>query len=175
MVRRKPDSSCLDEKYLRPAKKFPLSIMIWGCFSRKGLGLLWIVDQSITGDKYVEILEQALIPSINLLSEGNEVTFQQDNAPAHTAKKVKDFLQDKGISSVTWPSNSPDLNPIENLWSYMKNKIRIRNPSNKNELVQEIKKVWEEEIPLEYLHTLIDSMQSRLKECLENDGGLTHY
>ena len=174
LVRRKPGSSCLNEKFIRPTTKFPLSIMVWGCISRKGLGSLFIIEGSVTSEVYIKIIDQSLLPTIHKYYNGEEIVFQQDNAPSHTAKKTKEFMQNKGINAITWPSNSPDLNPIENLWSFMKTQINKKNPSNKAELIRYAKEVWENEIPIDCIQTLIDSMPKRMQECIENKGSDTH-
>ncbi len=50
--------------------------------------------------------------------------FQQDLAPAHTAKGTKSWFNDQGVTVLDWPANSPDLNPIDNLWGIVKRKMR---------------------------------------------------
>jgi hypothetical protein len=47
----------------------------------------------------------------------------QDNDPKHTAKMIKNYLDEQDFSVMSWPAQSPDLNPIENCWSYLKSKV----------------------------------------------------
>ena len=86
--------------------------MIWGCFSINGTGRLEIIDKPINANDYIQILENKMIPSRNLLFEGNDFIFQDDSAPIHRGKKVKKWMEKNHIEHLEWPSNSPDLNPI---------------------------------------------------------------
>ncbi len=73
---------------------------------------------------YQYIFEHFMLPSVNRLLKNADFIFQQDMVPAHTAKNTKSWLNDHGVGVLDWPANSPDLNPIENLWGIVKSKIR---------------------------------------------------
>lgn len=89
--------------------------------------------------------------------------------------KVRQFFVDNGIFEMEWPGNSPDLNPIEHLWYAIKVKIAKEKPSNKNELKEVKRKVWNNEISIDYLETLVKSMPQRLKAVIKAKGGATKY
>ncbi|KAF2346192.1 Transposase Tc1-like [Trinorchestia longiramus] len=91
------------------------SIIVWGCFSSSGVGKLHIIEGTMNGRKYREILEEQLLPSARLLKLKRGWKFQQDNDPKHTANETKKWLRMKKINILEWPSQSPDMNPIENL------------------------------------------------------------
>jgi hypothetical protein len=73
-----------------------------------------------------------------------------------------------------WPSQSPDLNPIEHLWEEVERRIRCQNLRNKNELMEKIQDVWNE-IPQSTLDKLIDSMPRRYAALIKSKGGPTKY
>ncbi|KAF2344255.1 hypothetical protein FHG87_024989 [Trinorchestia longiramus] len=91
------------------------SIMVWVCFSSSGVGKLHIIEGTMNGRKYREILEEQLLPSARLLKLKREWKFQPDNDPKHTANETKEWLKMKKINVLKWSSQSPDMNTIENL------------------------------------------------------------
>ncbi len=82
---------------------------------------------NVTAPVYQEILEHFMLPSADQLFKDADFIFQQDLAPAHTAKSTKSWLNDHEVGVLDWPANSPDLN-IENLWGIVKRKMRNKRP-----------------------------------------------
>ncbi len=89
-----------------------------------------------------------MLPSADQLFKDADFIFQQDLAPAHTTKSTKGWLNDHGIGVLDWPANSPDLNPVENLWGIVKRKMRNKRPENADELKATIKETWASISPL---------------------------
>ena len=108
-----------------------------------------------------------------LFPYGNFI-FQHDNDPKHKAKSVQKYLENKSINVLDWPSQSTDLNPIENLWALLDKKISDRNPSNEDELFEIIQKGWQE-LQTELLTRLVDSMPTRCQAVIDNNGLPTKY
>ncbi len=80
-----------------------------------------------------------MLPSADQLFKDADFIFQQDLAPAHTAKSIKSWLNDHGVVVLDRPANSPDLKPIENLWGIVKRKMRNKRPKNADELKATVK------------------------------------
>ncbi len=110
--------------------------------SSAGVGLLCFLKTNVTAPVYQYILEHFMLPSVDQLFKDADFIFQQDLAPAHTAKSTKSWLNDHGVGVLDWPANSPDLNPIENLRGIVKRKMRNKRAKNTDELKATVKETW---------------------------------
>ena len=150
------------------------SIMLWGCFSAAGTGRLVAIEGKMNAAKYRDILEENLLQSAQDLRLGRRFTFQQDNDPKHTAKITKEWLRNKSVTILDWPSQSPDLNPIEHLWRDLKMAVHQRSPSNLTELERICKEEWQR-IPKSRCEKLVASFPRRLMAVLAQKGASTQY
>ncbi len=148
--------------WLKSSVKFPQSVMIWAAMSSAGVGPLCFLKSTVNAAIYQEILEHFMLPSADKLYGDAHFIFQQDLAPAHTARGTKSWFNDHGVTVLDWPANSPDLNPIENLWSIVKRKMRDTRPNNVDELKATVKETWAS-IPPQQCHKLITSMPRRIE------------
>lgn len=100
--------------------------------------------------------------------------FQADNDPKHTSKRAKAFIERQQINAMKWPSQSPDLNPIEHLWNYVDKDVKEQKPPNLDRLYEIIEESWKN-MPMDRCLTLIESMPRRCTEVIRNKGGVTKY
>lgn len=154
---------------MNPIVKHQKSIMLWGCFSSKGVGELHMIDGKLNGQKYKLILKNKMITSATAMFGEGEFKFQHDNSPIHTASVVKNYLRSQNIQLLKWPPQSPDVNPIENIWAEIKRRSKDRNPTNTDELFNIIQNEWNHLEP-NYLNSLIQSMPTRCNEIIKNKG-----
>ncbi len=148
--------------------------MIWAAMSSAGVGPLCFLKSTVNAAIYQEILEHFMLPSADKLYGDADFIFQQDLAPAYTAKGTKSWFNDHGVTVLDWPANSPDLNPIENLWGIVKRKMRDTRPNNADDLKATVKETWAS-IPPQQCHKLITSTPRRIEAVIKAKGAPTKY
>ncbi|CAB5385642.1 unnamed protein product [Rhizophagus irregularis] len=152
--------------------------MFWGCFSWVGMGPLVPLTGRITGAIHRETLANYAIPTVKSHAKKikKKIFFQENNALVHIAKIARSFLTSSNIELFPWPAQSPDMNPIENIWSYIEVKIRQRDsqPSSVSQLEQWVKEEWDA-VPADYYRNLIKSMPRRIQAVIAAKGGPTKY
>ncbi len=140
--------------------------MIWAAMSSAGVGPLCFLKSTVNAAIYQEISEHFMLPSADKLYGDADFIFQQDLAPAHTAKGTKSWFNGHGVTVLDWPANSPDLNLIENLWGIVKRKMRDTKPNNADDLKATVKATWAS-IPPQQCHKLITSMPRRTEAVIK--------
>ena len=165
------------QSYVIPTVKNPYTVHVWGCFSSQGTGALTILPKNtaMNAKWYQNVLKHHLLPTIQEQFPGKNCFFQHDGAPCHTAKIITKFLNDKNIEILKpWPGNSPDLNPIENLWAIVKQAVDKQKPSNCERLKDLITQEWNNISP-ETIENLLISMPKRIETVLKKKGGHSKY
>ena len=152
-------------------------IIVWGCMTAAGVGFATRIIGNMDSELYQSILGGELKETINWYKmKKSEVTFQHDNDPKHTAKSTQEFLRKHRIRTLRWPPQSPDMNPIEHLWRYVKIKLALNlsQPKNADDMWTKFEQVWNA-IPTNFCEKLIDSMPKRVKALIKARGGHTKY
>ncbi|CAJ0961857.1 unnamed protein product [Ranitomeya imitator] len=185
----KPNWNCLVETQLvvfggkkntelHPSNTIPTvkhgggNIMLWGCFSAKGPGRLIRVHEGMNGAMYREILSANLLPSARALKMKRGWVFQHDNDPKHTARATKEWLRKNHFKVLEWPSQSPDLNPIENLCRELKVRVAKRKAKNITALEEICMEEWAN-IPTTVCGNLVKTYRKRLTSVIANKGYIT--
>ena len=174
-VRRFKSSDPYNSLYIRPKVKHVAKLMIWGCFCSKGVGYLRICDGNMNSQEYLHTLENYLLPSVNEFNLTGEIFHLDDSAPCHRTKRIIEWHENKNINKIEWPGNSPDLNPIENLWHILKYKLKRTPITSKQKLIIEAVRIWRKELVQEVLEKLALSMNKRLEKVIKAKGGVTKY
>ena len=151
--------------------------MFWGCFAgnQKGPCLFWEKEWgSINQKSYCE----RIVPLIHGWIQMNpHLQFMQDGAPSHSAASTMEELLKRGIHTIFWPAYSPDLNPIETVWNWMKDYMERTYGDAKlsyDQLRVAVREAWDT-ISIEQLDRLIDSMPERCAAVIAARGGHTKY
>jgi len=149
--------------------------MFWDGFGYAGKSPLCFIPTRTNAEIYIELLETVLIEFAGD-HYGDEWIFQQDNAPIHTARKTKDFLAARKIPLLQWPAISPDLNPIEDLWGILSNKVykNGRQFDTVNDLKKALIKEWDQINPTT-LQNLATSMPNRINQIFIKKGKHINY
>ncbi|KAG2456319.1 TCB1 transposase, partial [Polypterus senegalus] len=173
-VWRKPGTAHHQANAIPTVKHCDGSIKLWGCFSAAGTGRLVRIKGKMTAAMYRDILDENLLQSALDLRLARRFIFQQDNDPKHTAKISKEWLQDNSVNVLEWPSQSPDLNPIEHLWRDLKMAVHRRFPSNLMELERCCKEEWAK-LAKDMCAKLVASYSKRLEGVIAAKGASTKY
>jgi transposase len=143
-----------------------------------GVGNLVFLDEIMTQDVYLRILQQNLQPSVDRLDLPLSWSLVHDNDPKHTATKVRTWLLFRVPHVLPHPPQSPDLNVIEHLWDELDRKIRLPTVqsriTSKETLKSALRTAWDEIQP-EVTQKLVQSMPRRLQAVITARGGSTKY
>ncbi len=174
----RPKGQAYNPKYTRIKNENSTLVTIWGCFAAQEIGQAEIFEGDINGKLYCRILEGNLKPTYQKFfpqgEKGEQWYFQQDNDSSHTCAAARNWFHRNGVTVLEFPPWSPDLNPIENLWSQLEMAVDTHNATDEAELEQAIEYEWSQ-IDTQYLTNLAHSMPQRLQMVIENKGHKIHY
>ncbi|XP_063793869.1 uncharacterized protein LOC134949303 isoform X3 [Pseudophryne corroboree] len=146
--------------------------MLWGCIAASVTGNISRVEGKMDSIRFQQILDANLMPSVKKLKLKRDWLLQMENDPKHTSKSTVDYIKRRNLKVLPWPSQSPDLNIIENLWIDLKRAVRHRQPRNLKELEDFCKEVWAK-IPQTRIERLLAGYKKRLQAVILAKGGST--
>jgi hypothetical protein len=113
--------------------------MVWAGIWTTGRTKLVIIEDSMDSETYCNILYENLIEN----DEDEFKTILQDGAPCHTSSATIDFIRNSDLEIKQNPPHSPDLNPIEKVWGWMKGQVQQLQINTRQQLVNKIQELWE--------------------------------
>jgi len=158
---------------------FPARVTVWCGFTASFIIGPYFFEESVTSERYLQMLQNFVVPCLQQKNILSRITFQQDGAPPHIGNTVKTFLREKFQEEHLisrhfqheWPPRSPDLAPPDYwLWGFLKGRVYSRQPTT----IQELKNIIAEEvasITSEQLKKAVEHHRARLVACLEEAGG----
>ena len=162
------------KKRVIPSVKHSSKVHIWAAFSSVGTFPLCIFSQNLDAAFFVKILEWHLLANAEVY-HAKRWFLIQDNDPKHTSKLAKKWMSDNIPNNVLdWPSQSPDLNPIENIFAWMKNQLNRNRPRKIADLKTRLEEIWDSITP-EFLKPYYKSMRRRCELCIRNNGYKINY
>ena len=115
---------------------------VYGCFSEEGFGNIYCFTNNLNADLLYTIYKITLLPSAKKLfgKDNDSWVLQEDNDPKHTSGKAQEWRDNNQVNRISWPSQSPDLNPMENVWAVLKANVGNHQPISTKDLITIIKK-----------------------------------
>ena len=154
--------------------KHPVKVHVWAGISKKGRTGICIFEGIMDRFLFCDILDTTLLPFLRERATAGH-RFMQDNDPKHTSGYAAEYMREHGVNWWKTPAESPDLNPIENLWHELKEYIRREvKPKNKDELVSGIGEFWDT-VTVEKCTKYINHLKKVIPKVIELHGGATGY
>ena len=153
--------------------KHPPKVHVWGCFSSKGFERIVIFTGILDSYKMCKIYEKGLLPSVQEWFD-DDWTLCEDNDPKHTSKYSKQWKMEHFVDRMDWPAQSPDQNPIENVWHLLKSRVSKRQPKTVKQLKRVIRSEWKN-FDQNLAQKFSNSMSQRIEALIEAKGDVTIY
>ena len=163
------------EPVLYGTVKHPLKVQVWGCLSSNGFGHISTFSGNLNARTLCKIYNKSLLPSAaEAFGAKGKWTLQEDNDPKHRSALAQMWRKDNKVSRMDWPSQSPDMNPIENVWAILKANVASHEPKSKKSLIRWMRYEWKR-LPRDYAIHLINSMDERVNTLIQCKGDNTRF
>lgn len=161
-------------RLLKQRAKHPVKVHIWGGISKRGATSVVIFTGIMNAERLATVYEAGLLPFLQeRFPDGHRL--QQDNDPKHASGHIEDFFKEHGVNWWATPPESPDLNPIENIWGSLKQYLRnVYKPKNLDELKEGIQQFWATLTP-DICTRYIMHLKKVIPKVIEQKGGPSGY
>ena len=164
-----------DPHFANASESWGPTVMIWGRINGSGKFAFEFIEGTLQKEGYLRILQRALLPYARRLRRaGRPFMFMHDRAPSHTARIVRAWLERNHVPLLPWIAKGADLNPIENLWSVLGQRVQAKGPRNLRELCAAIEEVCAG-VETSLIVKLIDSMPNRVAQVIKRRGFACNY
>ncbi len=151
--------------------------MIFGFITARGDFKIYKCPKRMNSETYIDLLEREVLNDI--IDCGyclSDITFMQDNASCHASKRTKEWFKSSNISLLDWPPQSPDQNPIENVWDYLDNKVGSRQEEITNlEILWNLLLEEASKIDKNYIIKLFQFIPRRINALKDANYDITKY
>jgi len=178
----RPQGERYNPQYMSTCKRSGrVSVHCWGWISHEGTGVLHRIEGHLDGLQCQHILQNVMVPSVQMLYPEGIIHLQQDHSSIHDSHVFQEWLSRQAyVELIDWPPRTPDVNPIENMWSEVKRTMQetwpVLPPRNSDELWVLVSDTWDEVASSQhYIRSLIESMTQRMKSVVEAQGFWTSY
>lgn len=177
-VTRRVDEEFAEDCLVARFRKYS-ACMLWGCIAADGPKQCFIFDKgSVNGEVY----RSQIVPLISSIAQQHKQSsmFQQpavvmqDNASIHKAIATLELFKQLDLELLSWPANSPDLNPIENIWSLLKHRISKHFPTTREAVIAAIQSEWSR-LTSSDISRACQSMRQRCQAVIDANGGHTKW
>jgi transposase len=159
-----------------PTVAYGAKVNAYGAFWADGRSRIDLFTENMDTDLYIQVLQRTLVPATAELK--NNWTYLHDRDPKHTSRRAQEWMEANLPNHYTpeqWPSHSPDLNPMENVWSIVGERVARAEPKNLDALKQSIRREWAAALTDELRHKLVASMPHRLTAVRQSNGAHINY
>jgi hypothetical protein len=166
------ESVVADEFIAHPGKVHAL-----GAICSQGQVALHLFTGIMDAERFQTMFETFIVPRADAVFGDRSWYLVMDSDPKHTAKSTVSALQTAGVEFIPkseWPARSPDLNPIEHVWSRIKGIVRKKRPNTMRRLKDVVRHAWHH-LPASLIGQLVESMHSRLTAVVKAHGAHTRY
>ncbi len=164
-----------DQRVTKPQPKHPPKIHAIAMISSQGPTRIILFQENMKATDFIGYLEYLLEDARKMFPKEN-FRIYWDNDPKHRSKIVNEYIRLNKLNVPNdWPSSSPDMNPMENVWGRLSIELRKFMPKTVGDLNKRIKDIWKQFVTKEYCQHLVGSMESRMNDVISREGSKIDY